>query len=407
MVDIPNLRHLRAFIYIAESGSISKASELVFLSQPALTQAIAKLENAVKATLFERRSDGMHLTSLGMIFNKRVSRAINILDDELTKILNIKTGSSKKSKPSNYINTVTITQLRALLAVAENKSYSAAGRSIGVSQSSLYRASKELEASLDVVLFEKTSLGISISKVGLGLLKATKLAFKEIQQGLEEISSEQLAGAGRIVIGSMPLARTCLLPETINDFSYINDDFNIKVVEGDYSDLLYHLRNGEIDVLIGALRFPPPAVDIRQETLFDSSNNIIARTDHPLTKVDDLTMDILAEQSWVVPGEHTPARRMFNEFFSDTESYPQKLIETSSQILVREILLGSNKLAILSKHQVQRELNEGKFTILDFPSFSHSRPIGLTFRQNWHATELQKSFISLLRDKGLALSVLS
>jgi DNA-binding transcriptional LysR family regulator len=41
-----NLRHLRVFLAVAEHGSITRAAELGLVSQPAVTQAIAKLATA-------------------------------------------------------------------------------------------------------------------------------------------------------------------------------------------------------------------------------------------------------------------------------------------------------------------------------------------------------------------------
>ncbi|MBZ0214965.1 MAG: LysR family transcriptional regulator, partial [Fimbriimonadaceae bacterium] len=49
----PNLRHLRAFREVAACRSISQASRRVHLSQPAITQAIAKLEDALGLALFD------------------------------------------------------------------------------------------------------------------------------------------------------------------------------------------------------------------------------------------------------------------------------------------------------------------------------------------------------------------
>ena len=49
-----NLRHLRAVSAIVARGSMSAAAEAVSLSQPALTQGIAKLEQQLEVLLFER-----------------------------------------------------------------------------------------------------------------------------------------------------------------------------------------------------------------------------------------------------------------------------------------------------------------------------------------------------------------
>ncbi|PSW22223.1 LysR family transcriptional regulator [Photobacterium sanctipauli] len=404
MIDIPNLRHLNAFVEVANTQSISKASERIFLSQPAITQAISKLEKSIKTNLFERRSDGMYLTDAGEGFSFRVQRALEQINNGIKDAVRIGKGD-KKTLANSRVIAVTTTQLRALLAVSEAQNYTEAGRRIGVSQSSLYRASRELEDCLDLVLFEKTSIGICISKAGQSLVRATKLAFSEIRQGLDEITSNNNTSSGNIVVGSMPLARTCILPDAINEFTDQYPDCTIQIIDGPYQDLLYHLRNGEIDVLIGALRFPTPVCDIKQETLFASPNSILVRKDHPLASQNEVSLEELAKQSWIVPRQNTPAREMFDDIFIENNcAQPTQIIEASSQALIRELLLGSDKLALLSKHQAYREIEENTLTVIPFPLANKERPIGITLRKNWQATTPQEHFIHLLREKGLAFS---
>ena len=78
-IDRFNLRHLRAFCQIAECGSISAASDKVYLSQPAITQAIAKLETSLGTRLFMRKNTGMLLTEAGKILHHRVKRTLETL----------------------------------------------------------------------------------------------------------------------------------------------------------------------------------------------------------------------------------------------------------------------------------------------------------------------------------------
>ena len=71
---IPNIRHLRAFSEVAARGGIRRASERMFLSQPAISQALARIEDRLGYELFERRRNRMLLTDTGEIFLERVNR---------------------------------------------------------------------------------------------------------------------------------------------------------------------------------------------------------------------------------------------------------------------------------------------------------------------------------------------
>lgn len=72
----PNPRHLRAFTALADTGSFSLAAEAVHLGQPALSQAIAKLEETVGVRLIERTTRSVRLTPAGEEFLVEARRVL-------------------------------------------------------------------------------------------------------------------------------------------------------------------------------------------------------------------------------------------------------------------------------------------------------------------------------------------
>jgi DNA-binding transcriptional LysR family regulator len=65
LAKLPGVRHLRVFEAVARLESVTKAAEEIRLSQPALTQTIAKLEAEVGKQLLDRRPTGTYLTAFG------------------------------------------------------------------------------------------------------------------------------------------------------------------------------------------------------------------------------------------------------------------------------------------------------------------------------------------------------
>ena len=112
-----NLRHLKAFREVANFKSISKASSHVHLSQPAITQAIAKLESIVGVDLFDRQGNGMFPTEPGELFLNRTVRALNYIQQGAR--IAIEVAATRKSKGfANFDQLVTSAQLNSLLAIA-------------------------------------------------------------------------------------------------------------------------------------------------------------------------------------------------------------------------------------------------------------------------------------------------
>lgn len=91
-----NLDLYKLFYVVAQCGSISKAAEQLFISQPAITFQIKKLESQLEATLFTRTKHGMILTDEGQIIYDYVKKALdNIANGEnvLSNLKNLESGT--------------------------------------------------------------------------------------------------------------------------------------------------------------------------------------------------------------------------------------------------------------------------------------------------------------------------
>ncbi|MGQ9367957.1 LysR family transcriptional regulator [Azospirillum sp. ST 5-10] len=396
---VPNLRHLRAFQAVAQSQSISAASRQVFISQPAITQAIAKMEKALGVTLFERRPDGVFLTEAGRLFHDRVERMLRHLQAGVAEI--VRAAARRGARPQNLEPMLTGVQLRALIAIADAHNFSLAARAIGVSQPALHRAARDLEHLAEVPLFEKASGGIALTRPAEVLAVQAKLALVEYGKGLEELADWKTADSGRLVIGAMPLARTFLLPTAINALMRERPEARVEVVDGPYEDLLHGLRQGDIDLLVGALRNPVPIDDVVQERLFDDPLAIVGRAGHPLAAKGRIDIADLARCGWVVSRRGTPSRAHFDQLFAEAGvAPPRSLVETGAINLIRGLLTASDRLTLISLHLIRHEMQWGLLAPLPYRLPHTARPIGLTVRRDWRPTAAQARFIALLREAG-------
>ena len=76
-----NLNLYRFFCCVAEEKNISKASEKLFVSQPAVSFAIRELETELNQQLFIRKSKGVELTSFGKLLYEQVKNSIDKFDN--------------------------------------------------------------------------------------------------------------------------------------------------------------------------------------------------------------------------------------------------------------------------------------------------------------------------------------
>ncbi|MGW6912978.1 LysR family transcriptional regulator [Kitasatospora sp. NPDC054939] len=77
------LRHLRAFLAIAEEGNVTRAAARLHLSQPALSRTLRQLEEHLGARLADRSTHHLELTAEGRTFRERAVAAVAAVDAAL------------------------------------------------------------------------------------------------------------------------------------------------------------------------------------------------------------------------------------------------------------------------------------------------------------------------------------
>lgn len=83
-----NLSQYKIFYEVAKAGNISKAAKELYISQPAISKSVSKLEDSLKVTLFIRNSRGVQLTEEGKLlynYTKTAFEAIGKGEQELRR----------------------------------------------------------------------------------------------------------------------------------------------------------------------------------------------------------------------------------------------------------------------------------------------------------------------------------
>jgi LysR family transcriptional regulator, regulator for genes of the gallate degradation pathway len=383
-----NLRHLHAFCESARRGSINAASRAVHLSQPAVTAAIAGVERFFGARLLTRRSQGVTPTAAGTACLARLERALDRFREGL---------------PGRADRSITLSQLRTLVASVEHQSLAPAAKALGVSLPTVVRAVRTLERTVGTRLFERTSFGVRPTNDAARLARRASLAFAEITQAHAELAALRGSDTGRTVVGTMPLARSGIVPKALIAFTAEHPQHAVSVLEGPYADLLAALRHGRADVLVGALRRLTRGDEVVQEHLFDDPLAIVLRAAHPLAGRKRVRVEELTRYPWIAPRAESPLRAQFDDLFASAGVRPPRVpIECNSLVAARALLIESDSLMLSSARQVRYELAAGQLSTLPHPRGRVVRSIGVTVRRDWLPTRAQERLLALIRAEAYA-----
>ncbi|RVT40125.1 LysR family transcriptional regulator [Sphingobium algorifonticola] len=391
-----NLRHLRAVLAVARLGSVSAAASEINLSQPALTQGLAQLERQLGQPLFDRRPDGMTATPAGGILAARMEASAQHLAEAMRHIRRGAAGGFMR--PDRLI---TMVQVRALIALRKEGGFVSAANATGLSQPALHRAVRDVERLCGVMLVERRGRGVAMTEAGLRLARAFRLAIGEIAAAIADMQALDGTDGGRIAIGAMPLARARLLPTAVADFHRAFPGVALDIAEGSHSELIEPLRDGELDILVGALRDPAPGADVEQVPLFTDRLAVFARAGHPLREAGQPSIATLAAYPWLIARAGTPLRGHWEALFTTAGMpVPQVMIECGSVMMLRGLLLEGDFLTLLSPDQVALEVEAGMLAMVGAPLTDTRRVIGLTTRTGWRPTASQARFIDLLKARS-------
>jgi len=394
----PNIRHMRVLAETLRTGSVSVAAARCHLSQPAATQAIAGLEASLGAALLIRRTRRLVATEAGDLFATRVEAAMTHLASGARGALKSGRGAGRRD---GFDRRVTAAQLRALIAISSTGSFTLAARHLGVAQPTIHRAARTLEAIAGVPFFTATAVGVELTAAAQAFVRGAKLAQAEIQQGREEIARSTGSPSGSFNLGSLPLARTAIVPRAVDAMVRAEPGIQIRVIEGRYPQLLRGLREGDLDCLIGALRDPLPAEEVAQDALFDDALTLVAHPTHPLFAHPAPRVADTLSYPWVAPPRDTPAGSYLFETLRIGERAQTPIrVVSSSLVFLRGVLAQGPYVSIISRHQISVEEAAGTILPLPIPLPGGTRTIGLTTRRDWRPTQAQARFIEFLRQSS-------
>jgi LysR family transcriptional regulator of gallate degradation len=389
-----SIRHLKVFDSVAQLHGVQRASDECHVSQPAVTQAIAKLEQQMGVALLQRCARGTYPNEFGVIFHRRTQRFFAQLEAALLEL-----GVNAPIPLPRIAGRISRSQLLSLISIVEHGSFVQAAHALDMSQAWLQRAVRDLERIVRTPLFAQTASGIVATPAAAEFARRIKLAQREIELGIDEVEAARGNSGGEIVIGAMRVAGSIMLASVVNEFASSYPSANIRVLIGSPREMMRSLRCGDVDAVIGLLQ-DPDSSDLVQEPLGELPYVVAARHGHPLVQRDNVTLEDLARFEWVVGSAEGGRRARFDKLFAAVRK-PLVRIEASSVPTLRLLLAQSDRLTLLTSYELMCE--EDTLTAIRFAPIEPVPWFGLTTRENWLPTGRQASFMDLIQKRIVSL----
>jgi DNA-binding transcriptional LysR family regulator len=199
---------------------------------------------------------------------------------------------------------LTLAGLRVAVEVAQRGSFTAAAEALGYTQSAVSRQISATESAVGTPLFERQARGVRPTQSGQALLRHARHVIAHVEAAELEIAGLRDRIAGRLVVGAYPTAAASLVPRVIARLRKAHPALTVSLWEAGSPAQLRRLRAGRIEVAVVATGDGLPDYDftgLRIEVVRPGRGlGVAVSTDHPLASRDEVYVDDLAQEAWIV-----------------------------------------------------------------------------------------------------------
>ncbi len=189
---------------------------------------------------------------------------------------------------------MTLTELRYIVAVAQEHHFGRAAQRCFVSQPTLSIAIKKLEEELGVALFDRSSNEIRPTDAGLRILDQAQRVLEEADMIKQLAKEEQNELEGSFKLGLIFTVAPYLLPKLIVSLRDLAPKMPLMLEENHTAVLTDMLKKGELDAIVVA--DPYQEAGVVTIPLYDEPFFVITPEGHPFEEMDEITTQELADE---------------------------------------------------------------------------------------------------------------
>ncbi|MFW0790210.1 LysR family transcriptional regulator [Gordonia sp. CPCC 205333] len=207
-------------------------------------------------------------------------------------------------------------QMRYVIAIAEERSFTRAAERCFVVQSSLSHQIKALEHELGVVLFARTSRRVELTEAGEAFLAGARASLDAAERAALDAAAATGQIRGNLTIGVIPTVTAIDIPAMLGDFRAAHPAVRIRLRGGGSEQFIAGIAEGSIDVAV--LGLPETTIPTNVSTRQLTKERLVAvvNSDHRVASRRRLRLEDIAEETFVDFPEGTPGRAPSDLAFS-------------------------------------------------------------------------------------------
>jgi DNA-binding transcriptional LysR family regulator len=240
-------------------------------------------------------------------------------------------------------------RLRVFREVVAHGSFSEAAGALNYTQSAISQAIATLEAEAGVPLLERDRRGVRPTTAGERLNEHAGRILTQLEAAEAELGAIAGIEGGELRMASFPTAGATLMPLAIASFRAAYPKVSLSLVEGEPEELIPRLREGEFDLGLifefeGTGDLGP---GLRSMPLFEDPMQLALPKGHRLARKERITLEDLAEESWVQTSEASACARHVVRICRAAGFEPRVSFESDDYLTVQGLVAAGVGVALI------------------------------------------------------------
>lgn len=297
---------------------------------------------------------------------------------------------------------ITFKQFRYFLAVSETASVAAASRMLNIAQSAVTKSVLELEETLGLKLFERSSKGMELTQEGYRFQANARKVISAVAEAALIDSDHEVALTGDLTIGVTSLVAGYYLADLFARFQKSHPSVKLNVIEDQPQFLEHLLINGELDLAIMVTNALGDPRALQVELLTSSKNRVWMAANHPLASKQELSLAECAAHAHIVL-EADRIDAVLRKVWGRYGLSPEITLRTSSLEAVRSLVGVGAGIAVLPDFLYRQWTLDAEYirahTLRDTVE---AIDIGLVWRRSTRTRDVVLEFIEIAREQSRA-----
>lgn len=201
---------------------------------------------------------------------------------------------------------ITLKQLRAFVTVANLGQFTLAADKLGSSQSAVSTLVRQLEANLNLRLFDRHTRLLRLTQAGTDILPVAARAVADIEGMVENSRELNALRRGKVSIAAGTVQAALLLPQLIKSFNKLYPEITVALHDVAEKIVVEHVVNGSVDLGLGTV--PEDDTDLVATGLMTDEFLVVLHSEDPLVKLRELRWTDLANRKLIGPQRGNPIR---------------------------------------------------------------------------------------------------